>query len=391
MAVIPAGTGALAGAQPHGAEEQLYVNRNIQGALAGADGRFEYRVPGDTFAHTNGAAVIRLQATLADGSPLPAWMTFDAGTGVFSGTPPSAAAVDIEVKLIARDDAGHEAAVFFRPATAPSNDAPSLASQSIAKLLPGGATAAGSESDLKLLAGAGAAGGEPADVSGTPIGFPVSRVPAAEVPFAMQNVSGNGDVHRLFVYQGISGERLEHDGAGVLRIPGDAFAHTDPVAVVVLEARLADGRPLPAWLKFDRALGTLTGEPPLGLNGEITIEVMARDIEEREARTTFKLSLEALRASAGGTAPVAQDTELGLAVDAEEANKARLEAALAAQAAQGARQAADARGGATKPGDGKPQPQGAAAFSEQLRGANTARDPLLDRIAKAGDAPPHVR
>ena len=260
----------------------------------------------------------------------------------------------------------------------------------------GVAAAAGFESDLKLLVGAGAAGGEPGDAPVGPAGFQVARVSAAEVPFAMQNVAGNGDAHRLFVYQGIPGERLERDGAGVLRIPGDAFAHTDPVAVVVLEARFADGRPLPEWLKFDRALGTLTGEPPRGLSGEIEIEIVARDTEGREARATFKLSLEAVRASTGKLALAEQDAELGLAVDAEEAEKARQEAAQAAQAQaalalQGARQAADARAGAAKTGDGKPQPQGAAGFSEQLRGANTARDPLFDRIAKAGDAPPRGR
>jgi len=145
---------------------------------------------------------------------------------------------------------------------------------------------------------------------------------------------------------------------------------------VVLEAHLADGRPLPEWLKFDRLQGTLSGEPPAGVAGELEIEVIARDTEGREARTAFKLSIEAIRTAADGTAPAAQDIELGLDVDQKEAEKARLAAARAA---------AEARSGTAKTGDGKARPQGAAGFSEQLRGAKATRDLLADRIADSGD------
>ena len=44
--------------------------------------------------------------------------------------------------------------------------------------------------------------------------------------------------HRLFVYQGMPDMRLLADGLAMLRVPADTFAHTDPSAVVHLEARL---------------------------------------------------------------------------------------------------------------------------------------------------------
>src|SRR6185369_11122800 len=164
--------------------------------------------------------------------------------------------------------------------------------------------------------------------------------------------------HRLFVFHGIPDNYLDGSAVSELRIPSDAFAHTDPVAVVVLEARLADGRPLPDWLAFDRLQGTLSGEPPAGLSGELDIEVIARDNEGREARTAFKLSIEAIRNAEAGKSPAERNTQLGLDVDQKEAEKARLAAARAA---------AEARGGTAKTGEGKTRPQGAAGFSEQLR------------------------
>ncbi|MES1264687.1 MAG: putative Ig domain-containing protein, partial [Variovorax sp.] len=207
-------------------------------------------------------------------------------------------------------------------------------------------------------------------------GFPVAWVSAADAALNAQSSAFGVTEHRLFVFHGIPNNQLEHNGPSELRIPSDAFAHTDPVAVVLLEARLADGRPLPDWLKFDRMQGTLSGEPPEGLAGELDIEVIARDTEGREARTAFKLSIEAIRTAEKGAAPAERNIELGLDVDQKEAEKARLAAERAA---------AEARSGAAKPGDGKARPQGAAGFSEQLRGAKAARDLLVDRVAKSSD------
>ena len=211
-------------------------------------------------------------------------------------------------------------------------------------------------------------------------GFPLARMPAAEAPLNAQASAFGVAEHRLFVFHGVADYHFEGSGIGTLRIPSDAFAHTSPVAVVVLEARLADGRPLPAWLTFDPVQGTLSGEPPAGVSGELEVEVIARDTEGREARTAFKLSIEAIRTAADGTVPAAQDIELGLDVDQKEAEKARLAAARAA---------AEARGGAGKAIDGKSRSQGAAGFSEQLRGAKATRDLLADRIADSGETKRH--
>ena len=182
----------------------------------------------------------------------------------------------------------------------------------------------------------------PPTAAGTPLdpfGFPVERM---SMDRANDLIRGRGGLpligHYLFEYRGIP--ELAADG----RVPQDAFAHTDPAAIVRLSARLADGSPLPAWLRLDPR-GTFVGLPPEGLEGTLEVEVVARDTEGREARTTFTLELEALREAAAAAA--ARDFVLGLDVDTDEAKRAKLEAAR--QAEQAAREGAARRKATSRP------------------------------------------
>jgi hypothetical protein len=183
-----------------------------------------------------------------------------------------------------------------------------------------------------------------------------------------------GTGYRLFVYNGIATSYL--DDAGSFRVPSDAFAHTNPSAVVLLEARLANGAPLPSWLSFDGVSGQFSGTPPEGMRGEIEIEVTAKDNEGREARSSFQLVVGEVRAADAETAPAAPKSSLGLSVDKEEADRQREKAAEAA------------RQPAPRPAHGKPIPAdkaaapGAPSFSEQLMVARETQDPLLGRIVR---------
>jgi hypothetical protein len=181
--------------------------------------------------------------------------------------------------------------------------------------------------------------------------------------------------HRLFVYHGVPDMRLLTDGLTMLRVPTDAFAHTDPSAVVQLEARLANGSPLPGWLRFDGLRGVFSGTPPQGIEETLEVEVVARDTEGREARTQFTLEIDAMRLR-----PAAADLALGMDVDKVEAERARLEASRQAGEGRTGGKAVTAKAG-VRPG--KP---GAASFSDQVSAAKTQRDPLLDRIASPDKA-----
>lgn len=64
------------------------------------DTTWSFTVPVNTFTDDEPLAYM---ATLADGSPLPSWLTFDAATRTFSGTPPANLNGGFELKVIAND------------------------------------------------------------------------------------------------------------------------------------------------------------------------------------------------------------------------------------------------------------------------------------------------
>ncbi|WP_312586804.1 DUF4347 domain-containing protein [Comamonas terrigena] len=80
-----------------------------------------------------------------------------------------------------------------------------------------------------------------------------------------------------------SGERI------AVQISSDAFAYADGNAVVTLSARMADGTPLPGWLRFDARTGRFEGTPPPGFEGTLSVRVTVRDSEGRVATQVFKL------------------------------------------------------------------------------------------------------
>lgn len=86
------------------------------------DALWQFTVPADTFADVDGD-VLTLSATLADGTPLPGWLTFDAATRTFSGTPPQDFNGEIQLKVTA-SDGSLTASDAFKLTIAPVNDAP---------------------------------------------------------------------------------------------------------------------------------------------------------------------------------------------------------------------------------------------------------------------------
>jgi Ca2+-binding RTX toxin-like protein len=64
---------------------------------------FSFTVPADTFTDVDAGDVLTFSATLADGSALPAWLTFDSATRTFSGTPVDGDAGVVNLKVTATD------------------------------------------------------------------------------------------------------------------------------------------------------------------------------------------------------------------------------------------------------------------------------------------------
>jgi CshA-type fibril repeat protein len=71
-------------------------------------------IPWDSFSHTHSDAQVSLEATLADGNPLPPWMNLDSRFGVFELVPPPQFQGELAIRLMARDTEGRVAATVFR-------------------------------------------------------------------------------------------------------------------------------------------------------------------------------------------------------------------------------------------------------------------------------------
>jgi Ca2+-binding RTX toxin-like protein len=87
-------------------------NRPVLGSPAlpdqttGDSALYSFQVPATSFTDPDAGDVLTYSATLGDGSPLPAWLSFNAATRTFSGTPPIAAiGAVLQVKVTATDNA----------------------------------------------------------------------------------------------------------------------------------------------------------------------------------------------------------------------------------------------------------------------------------------------
>ncbi len=78
-----------------------------------AERPFSFAVPAASFIDPNPRDRLELAATLADGQPLPRWMSFDPTTGRFSGTAPAGGTGSWTLRVSARDGLGQTASDLF--------------------------------------------------------------------------------------------------------------------------------------------------------------------------------------------------------------------------------------------------------------------------------------
>ena len=372
--------------------DRLFVLEGVKNAV----GDQRYQLPQEAFAHTDAKAVVKLEARQANGEPLPSWIEFDPVSGLFRGTPPDGRPISLELVVIARDNAAREASVVFTlemgvagadaPASAPARGTTGTGTTGSGPArpeaglpadstvpAPSGASLGGQDA-LKTVQ-QGASSGALGTNTASDRGFPVARVSAESL---VRVTGADGQVtseQRLFVYQGV----LTARGDTQYQVPATAFGHTDPSAIVRLEARTADGGALPSWLRFDSVLGIFRGTPPNGQRTLLEIVLTARDEEGREANLTFTLEL-GVRADgepAQADAPAVVVEPRAMA-DVEEADEEE-----AVEVAQVDGDAPVQKGKAEK---GKPVRAGAVPFGEQIRAAKVSRDPLLAKIL-GGDKP----
>jgi hypothetical protein len=91
----------------HGATAELRLGTPNAAQTFAIGCEFVFELPHQSFVHTDPDMVVNLIATKPDGQPLPAWLSFDDISGIFSGTPPVGTG-ELDVLVVARDQEGRE-------------------------------------------------------------------------------------------------------------------------------------------------------------------------------------------------------------------------------------------------------------------------------------------
>jgi Ca2+-binding RTX toxin-like protein len=289
--------------------------------VAAEDAVFRFAVPSESFADADAAAgdTLAYSAHLADGSPLPGWLAFDAATRTFEGTPGNADVGALAIELVATDGAGNSVSQSFGLTVANTNDAPiaahAIADQSAAEgdafsvAIPFDSFAdvdAGDSLAYAVTLADGSAlpawlGFDPwtGILSGTPpggaagsLGLTVTATDLAGASAAGSfTLSVTGGNHAPELAVAIAAPSATQDLVFSYTVPAGSFTDSDPGDSLSFTATLADGTALPAWLAFDAATASFSGMPGAADPGVLALRVTATDTGGLSAQADFNLAI----------------------------------------------------------------------------------------------------
>ncbi len=289
------------------------------------DAAFSFTLPAGEFAEVDAGDTLTLSAAGVDGSVLPSWLTFDAATRTFAGTPVNTDVGLVSLRVIATDGAGATAFDTFNLSVINTNDAPVAANDSFAAL-EGASTA-------NLAAALLANDGDPdvgdtrhinaIDTSGT-LGAVTFNLAAQTLTYAASGMAldalGAGSTATdAFSYTvadaagatstatvsvlvtGINDAPVlnlqtanQAATAGslyTLTLADNTFADVDVGDTLTYGAQLPGGAALPSWLGFDAATRTLSGTATAAEVGNYAIQVIATDSGGLTAVDAFTLAV----------------------------------------------------------------------------------------------------
>jgi Ca2+-binding RTX toxin-like protein len=310
------------------------------------DTAWNFTVPAGTFVDVDGDA-LTFGARQSDGSALPAWLTFNAGSRTFTGTPPANYNGALALVVSATDPAGASASASFTLNVTAVNDAPVLVQAIGTQTIPEDAlwtfgvpnsTFADADGDVLVYSArqsdgsvlpawltfnAGSrtfTGTPPANFHGA-LALVVSATdPAgasASASFTL-NVTAVNDAPVLA--QAIGTQTVLEDAAWSFTVPAGSFVDVDGDALTYTASQ-ANGSALPSWISFNAATRTFTGTPPTNYSGSLMLVVTATDPGGASASASFGLNVTAVNdapvlALPIGTQAIAEDTAWSFTVPA---------------------------------------------------------------------------
>nr|WP_324259645.1 putative Ig domain-containing protein [Cellvibrio fontiphilus] len=292
----------------------------IPNQTANEDAAFNFQFAANTFNDADVGDTLTYTATMADGSALPAWLSFNAATRTFSGTPTNSDVGTISIKVTADDgNGGTPSSDTFDLVINNTNDAPSVANsipnQSATEDLAfnftfAANTFADADAGATLTYAAQLNGGGPLPAwlsfdsatrtfSGTPTNNDVGIL---SIDVIADDGNG-GTVTDSFtitvantndaptVANAIADQNATEDSAFNFQFAANTFADADAGATLTYAAQLNGGGPLPAWLSFDPATRTFSGTPTNNDVGILSIDVIADDGNGGTVTDTFTITV----------------------------------------------------------------------------------------------------
>ena len=275
-----------------------------------------FALPGNTFSDPQ-QETLTYKATLAGGTALPSWLTFNAATETFTGTVPNTAS-GLSIEVTATDTSGLAASETFSVATPAA--APVVAAQTSAQTwglgsvvnfaLPGNTFSDPQQEALTYTASLANGSALPSwltfnSATATFIGtvpntaaglnIVVTATDTSDLSTSV-NFSVATPASAPFVANQTTPQTWDQEAAVDFTLAGNTF--TDPQQEgLTYTATLANGALLPSWLTFNAVTETFTGTVPAGTGG-LSLAVTATDASGLSVQDFFSVETPAPAASA---------------------------------------------------------------------------------------------
>ncbi|MGV0101665.1 Ig family protein [Nostoc sp. DSM 114160] len=295
------------------------VANEIANQQATEDTVFTFIIPDNTFKDVDAGDSLTYTATLENGDSLPSWLSFNAATKTFSGTPLNENVGSLNIKVTATDLALAQANDIFVLTVNNTNDPPEVANEIANQqatedavftfIIPDNtfkdvdagdtltytATLENGESLPSWLSFNAAT----KTFSGTPLNANVGslniKVTATDTALAQANdifvltVNNVNDAPEVF--QAIAPQQATEDTLFTFIIPDNTFKDVDAGDTLTYTATLENGDSLPSWLSFNAATKTFSGTPLNANVGSLNIKVTATDLAVAQISDVFTLTV----------------------------------------------------------------------------------------------------
>jgi VCBS repeat-containing protein len=284
---------------------------------------FSYAVPNATFGDIDVGDSLTYSATLTSGGALPAWLSFDASTKTFSGTPANSDIADLSIKVTASD--GIATVSDTLALTVTDNAVPTVAvaqadltgtedSVFTSYIVPTGTFSDLEDLDSSLTITATGLPDGLTFADGTISGTPTNAAVGANVVSIIATDSGSASVTDQItitvanvndaptVANELIDQTIISGRESTYTIASDSFSDIDigETATLAYSVTLAGGGDLPSWLS-PNGDGSFSANPTASDAGTISVTVTATDTAAAAVSDTFDIIVTANQAPAVAT------------------------------------------------------------------------------------------